>query len=125
VKNQVLYYLAFPNDRLGTKCLVYGIYILDVVQTALVVEIGFQIFITNFGDVQVFDRVLEMAWLVPILTALGKLSRIEQEQLMSNIPLRSIICAGILCSSDPHFGTIQESGGNNYCCKFSKVVYYM
>ena len=120
MKNQVLYYLAFPNDRLWMKCLVYGVYILDAIQTALVAEIGFQIFITNFGDVPVFDRVLDMAWLVPTLTALGKLSCTEHEQLTSNIPPRSILCAGILCASDPHFGTIKESGGSNYCCKFSK-----
>ena len=58
------------------KCLVYGIYILEVVQSALFTEMGFRTFVTiNVGDVQVFNRV-DMAWLnVPALTAIGELSR--------------------------------------------------
>jgi len=70
----VLYYIAFPNDRLYMKCLVYGIYILEVVQSVLFTEMGFRTFITNnVGDVQVFNQV-ETAWLnVPILTAIGEL----------------------------------------------------
>ena len=60
------------------KCLVYGIYILEVVQSALFTEMGFRTFITiNVGDVQVFNQV-DMAWLnVPTLTAIGELSFTE------------------------------------------------
>jgi hypothetical protein len=70
----VLYYLAFPNDRAYIKCLVYGIYILEFIQSALIIENGFRIFVISFGDVEAVDQV-ETAWLsVPILTAIGELS---------------------------------------------------
>jgi hypothetical protein len=103
------------------KCLVYGIYILEVVQSALATKIGFRKYVTGLGDVQVLNRV-EMTWLVPILTAIGELSRTEYERVSSNVP-RYILCPWILCASDQNFGTIEESGGSNYCCKFSKEVH--
>jgi len=56
------------------KCLVYGIYILEAVLSAFITRTGFRIFVTNFGNVQVFNQI-ETAWLIPILTAIGKLSR--------------------------------------------------
>ena len=61
------------------KCLVYGVYILDVVQSAFVTEMGFRTFVTSFGDVQIFSQV-ETAWVsVPILNAIGELSRTQPE----------------------------------------------
>jgi len=74
-ENAVLYYLAFPNDRLYLKCLVYGLYTFEFVQCVLIVEAAFHTFVTSFGDVDVFNRV-NTEWLsVPIFTALGKLYR--------------------------------------------------
>ena len=67
-----LYYLAFSNDRMYMKSLVYGIYVLEVTQTILIIETGFRHCVTGFGDVEVFDRV-EVLWLsIPIFTAIGK-----------------------------------------------------
>ena len=106
------------------KCLVYGIYILEVVQSALTTEIRFWHFITVLGDVQVFNRI-EMAWLVPTFTAIGDLSRTEHERLTSNIPPRYILCPGIICASDQNIGTIEESRGSNYCCKSSKAAQHL
>jgi hypothetical protein len=69
----VLYYLAFPNDRAYMKCLVYGIYTLEFIQSVLIIEYGFRIFVTSFGDIEAIDQ-LRTAWLsVPILTAIGEL----------------------------------------------------
>ena len=118
----VLYYLAFPNDRLYMKRLVYGIYILDVVQSAVITQIEFRIFITNFGDVQVLNRI-ETACLIPILTTTGELSRTEHGWLTSNIPPSNILGPGVLCASDQNFGTIKENRRGHYCCKFLKEVY--
>ena len=40
---------------------------------------GFQTFVTSFGDVQIFSQV-ETAWVsVPILNAIGELSRTQPE----------------------------------------------
>ena len=108
------------------KFLVYGIFILEVVQSALFIEMGFRTFVTdNVGDVQVFNQV-DMAWLnVPTLTAIGELSRTEHEWLTFNIPPRYILCPGILCAQDQNIGRIEKSCGSNYCCKFSKEIYYI
>jgi hypothetical protein len=56
------------------KSLVYGIYFLEVIQSVLMVEMGFRNYVTGFGDVEVFDKV-ETMWLsIPIFTAIGKFS---------------------------------------------------
>ena len=67
------------------KCLVYGIYILEVVQSALITQTGFWTFVTSLGDVQAFNQI-EIAWLNPTLTAIGELYHIEHERLTFNIP---------------------------------------
>ncbi|KAJ7855544.1 hypothetical protein B0H13DRAFT_1476016, partial [Mycena leptocephala] len=46
-----LYYQAFPNDMLVTKCLVHTIYILEFVQTAILTQAAFATFGDGFGDV--------------------------------------------------------------------------
>ena len=56
------------------KSLVYGIYFLEVIQSVLMVEMGFRNFVTGFGDVELFGKVQTM-WLgIPIFTAIGKFS---------------------------------------------------
>ena len=73
----MLYYLAFPNDWVYMKCLVYGIYVLEFIQSTLLIENSFRIFITSFGDLEAVNKV-GTAWLsVPILTAIGELSCIR------------------------------------------------
>jgi len=105
------------------KCLVYGIYVLEVVQSALITQIGFRNIVTSLGrDVQAFNR-LEALWLIPTLSAIGELSRTEYERLTSNIPPSNILCPGILCASDQNFGRIEENRNGHYCCKFLKEVY--
>ena len=59
------------------KCLVYGIYFLQFVQSILALYTGFRTFVTGFGNVQALDQV-DMAWLsTPILTAICELSRLK------------------------------------------------
>ena len=74
LENADLYYLAFPDDRVYTKGLVYGIYLLEVIQSVLMVEMAFRNFVTRLGDVEVFDQVETMWSSVPIFTAIGKFS---------------------------------------------------
>ncbi|KAK0196028.1 hypothetical protein F5146DRAFT_314796 [Armillaria mellea] len=47
-----LYYLAFPNDRNFIKHLVYGIYIVEFVQTMLVVHDAFAVFGSGFNRIE-------------------------------------------------------------------------
>ncbi|KAG7449954.1 uncharacterized protein BT62DRAFT_928731 [Guyanagaster necrorhizus] len=64
-----LYYLAFPKDRQSTKCLVYGIYIVEFVQTTLVTHDAFATFGYGFGDMEALTD-MHFNWLtVPITSA--------------------------------------------------------
>ena len=69
-----MYYLAFPKDGVYMKCLVYGIYFLQLVQFILIIKTGFWIFVANSGVVAVFDRI-ENLWLsVPIFSTISEFS---------------------------------------------------
>ncbi|KIM49811.1 hypothetical protein M413DRAFT_21948 [Hebeloma cylindrosporum] len=66
-----MYSLAFPKDRVYMRCLVYGVYFLQLVQSVLVIKTGYWIFVTSFGDVAVFDRI-DMLWLsVPVISSIS------------------------------------------------------
>ncbi|KAK0454320.1 hypothetical protein EV421DRAFT_1896246 [Armillaria borealis] len=64
-----LYYLAFPRDRQFTKYLVYGIYVVEFVQTMLVTHDAFVEFGYGFGDIEALTGV-HFNWLiVPVMSA--------------------------------------------------------
>ncbi|KAK0483087.1 hypothetical protein EDD18DRAFT_1362059 [Armillaria luteobubalina] len=66
-----LYYLAFPKDRPFVKCLVYGIYIVEFLQTILVTHDAFAVFGYGFGDLEAIAE-MRFNWLiVPILGAVA------------------------------------------------------
>ncbi|KAK0196088.1 hypothetical protein F5146DRAFT_1133551 [Armillaria mellea] len=63
-----LYYLAFPKDRKFTKRLVYGLYIVDFVQTMFATHDVFAALGYGFGDVEALTR-MHFSWLtVPIIS---------------------------------------------------------
>ncbi|KAJ7660330.1 hypothetical protein DFH06DRAFT_1194386 [Mycena polygramma] len=63
-----LYYLAFPNDHRAKKCLVYGVYAIELAQTILIVQDMFSTFAFNFGDL-VYLANINLAWSIsPMLT---------------------------------------------------------
>ncbi|PBL04248.1 hypothetical protein ARMGADRAFT_1070725 [Armillaria gallica] len=64
-----LYYLAFPKDRKFTKYLVYGIYIIEFVQTMLFTHDAFATFGYGFGDIEALTRVHFYWFTVPIMSA--------------------------------------------------------
>ncbi|KAK0454285.1 hypothetical protein EV421DRAFT_408663 [Armillaria borealis] len=65
-----LYYLAFPKDKKFTKCLVYGIYIVEFVQTMLVTYNAFATFGYGFGDIDALTAIYS-GWLtVPIMSGI-------------------------------------------------------
>ncbi|PBK93188.1 hypothetical protein ARMGADRAFT_151634 [Armillaria gallica] len=65
-----LYYLAFPRDRRFTKCLVYGIYVVELVQTILATADAFSTFGYGFGNIEVMTR-MDFNWLViPIMSGI-------------------------------------------------------
>ncbi|KAJ7244820.1 hypothetical protein C8J57DRAFT_1363096 [Mycena rebaudengoi] len=65
-----LYFEAFPNDRLFNKCLVYGIYIVELSQTILVTDDAFTNFGPGFGNIETLTN-MHFHWLtVPLMSGL-------------------------------------------------------
>ncbi|KAK0241066.1 hypothetical protein EDD85DRAFT_388161 [Armillaria nabsnona] len=64
-----LYYLAFPNDKKFIKYLVYGIYIVEFVQTILASHDAFATFGYGFGDLDALTDVHFYWLIVPIMSA--------------------------------------------------------
>ncbi|PBK66286.1 hypothetical protein ARMSODRAFT_1006054 [Armillaria solidipes] len=65
-----LYYLAFPDDRRFTKYLVYGVYVIEFVQTMLIAHDAFAMYGYGFGDIDALAR-MDYEWLsVPIMSAI-------------------------------------------------------
>ncbi|SJK98187.1 uncharacterized protein ARMOST_01448 [Armillaria ostoyae] len=66
-----LYYLAFPNDRKIIKYIVYGIYIVEFVQTMLFTHDIFAVFGYGFGDIENLTG-MHFSWLTgPIMSAVA------------------------------------------------------
>ncbi|KAK0459901.1 hypothetical protein IW261DRAFT_426718 [Armillaria novae-zelandiae] len=65
-----LYYLAFPNDKHFIKYLVYGIYMVEFVQTILLTHDAFATFGYGFGDLDALTD-MHFYWLFgPIMSAI-------------------------------------------------------
>ncbi|TFK62390.1 hypothetical protein BDN72DRAFT_827539 [Pluteus cervinus] len=65
-----LYYMAFPRDQLLTKCLVYVLFLLETVQTVMILRDGFVIFVGGLSNPALLDNV-ELNWFsVPALTGI-------------------------------------------------------
>ncbi|TFK39302.1 hypothetical protein BDQ12DRAFT_587558, partial [Crucibulum laeve] len=57
-----IYYAAFPDDKTGTKSLVYGTYILETIQTVLVTHDAFHALVIGFGNLDCLTRT-NFTWL--------------------------------------------------------------
>ncbi|KAK0196089.1 hypothetical protein F5146DRAFT_1028513 [Armillaria mellea] len=66
-----LYYLAFPMDRRFTKCLVYGLYIIEFVQTMIFTHDAFATFGYGFGDMEALTGMYFNWFTVPIMSAVS------------------------------------------------------
>jgi hypothetical protein len=68
-----LYYQAFPNDRRFTKCLVYTVYMIELVQTIIMARDAFTIFGYGFGDLAALTGVHLEWFAICILSGIGTL----------------------------------------------------
>ncbi len=66
-----VYHLAFPNDRRLTKCLVYGIYLIETTQTILITHDAFNDYAKGFGSLDALNAQGLKPIAVPIFTGLG------------------------------------------------------
>ena len=63
--------MAFPNDPLRNKALVYSVLILEILQTIIITRSAFHVFGEGYGNFSFFNDV-ELAWLdVPVLTGIS------------------------------------------------------
>ncbi|KAH9481559.1 hypothetical protein JR316_0006086 [Psilocybe cubensis] len=65
-----MYYMSFPKDRLYMKCLVYGLYLLEVAQTGIVTHDAFDGYAKGFGNLKALHSI-HLEWLcVPIFSGI-------------------------------------------------------
>ncbi|KAF8062235.1 hypothetical protein FPV67DRAFT_1367335, partial [Lyophyllum atratum] len=64
------YYIAFPKDRLYCKCLVYGTYILETLQTVVITHDAFGSFGFGFGSYAALDNIQFTCLSIPILSGI-------------------------------------------------------
>ncbi|KLO12195.1 hypothetical protein SCHPADRAFT_941385 [Schizopora paradoxa] len=65
-----IYHLAFPNDTRISKCLVYGVYLIETAQTVMLTHDAFNIYATHFGDFAVLNSA-QLEWLgIPIFSGI-------------------------------------------------------
>ncbi|KAG6829915.1 hypothetical protein H0H92_002938 [Tricholoma furcatifolium] len=71
VSTQVYYYyIAFPEDRLYCKCLVFGVYTLETLQTAVITHDAFMSFGAGFGSFEALDNIQLTCLSIPILSGI-------------------------------------------------------
>ncbi|KAJ6483021.1 hypothetical protein DFH09DRAFT_879392, partial [Mycena vulgaris] len=64
------YYQALPKDRVFTKCLVYTVYVIWLVQTVLATHDTFSNFVNGFGDTSVLLNLYLLWFRLPIMSGL-------------------------------------------------------
>jgi len=65
-----IYYLAFPNDRLACKILVYGVHLIETLQAILVCHDAFASFVRGFDNFEVLTD-MHFVWLtMPVLSGI-------------------------------------------------------
>ncbi|KAJ7156523.1 hypothetical protein C8R43DRAFT_1234758 [Mycena crocata] len=65
-----IFSISFPNERIGIKALVYGIYFLDVVQTAISTHFAYAMLVEGWGNPSVLTDLPWSSTAIPIFTGL-------------------------------------------------------
>ncbi|KAJ4493856.1 hypothetical protein C8J55DRAFT_169813 [Lentinula edodes] len=65
-----LYYLAFPSDRTIIKSVVYGIFLIEIIQTILVTHDAFAIFGYGFGSFESLTKMYFDWFTVPVMSGI-------------------------------------------------------
>lgn len=63
--------MAFPNDPLQRKVLVYGVYTAELVQVILLSKMAFTEFAAGFGTFDALNDIGLLWFAVPTLSAIG------------------------------------------------------
>jgi hypothetical protein len=64
--------LAFPNNSLQMKLLVYAVYVAEMVQAIILARMAYVQFAAGFGNLDALDAIPVILWFgVPILSSIG------------------------------------------------------
>ena len=67
-----IYYLAFPNEPLQRKLLVYAVYVAETVQAIILARMAYIQFAAGFGNFDALNAIPVLLWFgVPILSSIG------------------------------------------------------
>ncbi|KDR76220.1 hypothetical protein GALMADRAFT_466418 [Galerina marginata CBS 339.88] len=64
-----IYYLAFPTDLSTSKLLVYGVFLIELVQTVLLSHTAFDTFAKGFGNMNALNHIGMIWFIVPIMSS--------------------------------------------------------
>ncbi|THH32213.1 hypothetical protein EUX98_g1998 [Antrodiella citrinella] len=93
-----LYYIAFPSDHRGLKCVVAAIFLLEVTQTVLLTHDAFRVYASGWGNAIELNSI-GLYWLnIPVLS--GFISALTQLFYAWRIRIlsRSYYAAGAICT---------------------------
>ncbi len=111
-----LYYLAFPNDRQFTKYLVYGIYVIEFVQTMFITHDVFATFGYGFGDMDALTAKHLYWFTVPIMSAIGAHS-ICYPFSVTYLEFSRWYRAGLLCIPNLHIVEVTNHLDIHHLCE--------
>ncbi len=111
-----LYYLAFPNDRQFTKYLVYGIYVIEFVQTMFITHDVFATFGYGFGDMDALTAKHLYWFTVPIMSAIGAHS-ICYPFSVTYLEFSCWYRAGLLCIPNLHIVEVTNHLDIHHLCE--------
>jgi len=65
------FFLAFPDESLKTKSLVYGVYLLEMAQTLEISRTMYHLFVQSFLKQHALDEIYDLWFSVPIIGGIG------------------------------------------------------
>jgi hypothetical protein len=115
-----MYYLAFPEDRLLNKILVYGVYFLETVQAILLLYKGIAIynvynFILRYGLPEPDGIALWTA--VPLLGGIGMFSKMDIIQLSDSLYQQSCLHRPIILRISASYPHTLMGNRNPHCLR--------
>ena len=68
----VLFSVAFQDEQILFKALVYSIYAVETAQVSLITHDAYVTYVTGFGRLEALDKMHTIGLSVPIMTGIGK-----------------------------------------------------
>lgn len=102
-----IYYLASSNDSWRTNALVYGVYLVETIQTVLLSYTAFKTFAAGFGNINAIINGSILWFSIPIMSSAGRFVNALCCSLLTK-NCSCICCPGLLCLPYQCAGEIQS-----------------